>query len=97
MPARQRDHRDPTADRGDLRTELPEQRREIQRLRMENEILREAAEKLIHHAPERERFAFIHERRDRFSAKLLCRILVTDGANYRALGAQPPEAPWPRA
>jgi hypothetical protein len=34
MPARQRDHRDPTADKGRLRTELREQRREIQRLRM---------------------------------------------------------------
>ncbi|HZU47684.1 MAG TPA: IS3 family transposase [Mycobacterium sp.] len=38
----------------------------------------------MHHAPARERFTFIHERRDRFSAKLLCRVLLTDGANYRA-------------
>jgi transposase InsO family protein len=48
------------------------------------EILREAAEPLIHHAPARERFAFVHALRGRFSAKLLCRVLVTDGANYRA-------------
>jgi len=39
---------------------------------------------LIHRASARERFAFIHQRRARFSAKLLCRVLVTDGANYRA-------------
>ena len=39
---------------------------------------------MIHHAPARERFAFIHALRDRFSAKLLCRVLVTDAANYRA-------------
>jgi hypothetical protein len=64
MPARRRDHRDPTAAIGDLRTELREQRREIQRLRMGNEILREAAEPLIHHAPARDRFAFIQPLRD---------------------------------
>jgi hypothetical protein len=39
---------------------------------------------LIHHAAAGVRFAFIHQRRDRFSAKLLCRVLVTDSANYRA-------------
>ena len=55
MPARRRDHRDLTAAIGRLRTELRAQQREIQRLRAENEILREAAEPLIHHAPARER------------------------------------------
>ena len=53
-------------------------------LRRDNEILREAAEPLIHCAPARERFAFIHARRGRFGATLLCRVLVADGANYRA-------------
>lgn len=65
------------------REELRRSRRENRHLRLENQVLREAAESLIH-APARERFAFIHQRRDRFSAKLLCRVLVTDGANYRA-------------
>ena len=27
---------------------------------------------------------FIHARRDRFGVKLLCRVLVADGADYRA-------------
>jgi len=58
--------------------------RENRMLRRENQVLREAAEPLIHRAPAGERFAFIHQRRDRFSAKLLCRVLVTDGASYRA-------------
>jgi hypothetical protein len=55
------------------REELRRSRRENRNLRRENQVLREAAEPLIHHAPARERFTFIHERRDRFSAKLLCR------------------------
>lgn len=66
------------------RKELRHTRRENRNLRLENQVLREAAEPLIHHAPARDRFAFIHQRRDRFTAKLLCRVLVTDGANYRA-------------
>jgi len=66
------------------REELRRSRRENRNLRRENQVLRGAAEPLIHDAPARERFTFIHERRDRFSAKLLCRVLVTDGANYRA-------------
>lgn len=53
-------------------------------LRRENQVLREVAEPLIRRAPAGERVAFIHQRRDRFSAKMLCRVLVTDGANYRA-------------
>jgi putative transposase len=48
------------------------------------EILRDAAAPLIHHAPAHERFTFVHARRDRFSLKQLCRILLTDRAHYRA-------------
>jgi putative transposase len=84
MPARRSDHRDLTATIGYLRVELREQRREIQRLRAENEVLREAAEPLIHHAPARERFAFVHRLRGRFGVRWLCRILVTDHGNYFA-------------
>ena len=57
-------------------------RRENRDLRRENEVLREAAEPLIHQAAARERFAFIYVRRDRFSVRLLCRVLVTDRCNY---------------
>jgi len=49
-----------------LREELRRCTREVRNLRGENEILREAAEPLIHDAPARERFAFIDERRGRF-------------------------------
>jgi putative transposase len=63
------------------REELHRSRREIQRLHVENEVLREAAEPLIHQAVARERFEFIHARRDRFSVKQLCRVLVTDRGN----------------
>jgi transposase InsO family protein len=84
MPAHRRDQRDLTAAIGRLRTELREQQREIQRLRVENEILREAAEPLIHHAAARERFAFIHRLRARFGIRRLCRMLVTDHSNYHA-------------
>jgi len=68
-----------------LREEVRRCRREIRNLHRENEILREAAEPLICGAAARERFAFIHVHRDRFSVKLLCGVLVTDGGNYRAL------------
>ena len=84
MPARRRDQRDPTVDKGRVRTELREQQREIQRLRRENEILREAAEPLIHHAPACERFAFTHRLRGRFGIRRLCRILLTDHSDYHA-------------
>jgi hypothetical protein len=67
-----------------VREELRRSRSENRVLRHENQILREAAEPLIHCAPAGECFAFIHQRRGRFSARLLCRVLVTDGANYRA-------------
>jgi putative transposase len=83
MPRRS-SRRDFVAGLAELREDLRRREREVRVLRRENEILREAAEQLIHHAPARERFAFIHARRGRFSAKLLCRVLVTDGANYRA-------------
>lgn len=67
-----------------LRSELRCCVREIEDLRIENEILRDAAAPLIHHAPAGERFAFVHARRGRFGVKRLCRVLVTDGGNYRA-------------
>jgi putative transposase len=67
-----------------LRAELRHGRREIERLRMEIEILRDAAEPLIHQAPARERFAFIHARRERYSVNRLCQVLVTDRCNYHA-------------
>ena len=75
---------DLAASIGHLRAELREQRREIQRLRVETEILREAAGALIHHARSRERFAFVHRLRDRFGIRRLCRILVTDHSYYHA-------------
>ena len=84
MSTRRRDHHDLTATVGSLRAELRAHRHEIQRLRVENEILREAAEPLIHHAPARERFAFVHRLRTRFGIRRLCRILVTDHSNYYA-------------
>ena len=69
-----------------LREEVRRCRHEIENLQNENEILREAAEPLIYQAAARERFAFIRTRRDRFSVKLLCQVLATDGGNYRAWG-----------
>ena len=65
-----------------MRDELRQQRRAVKRLRVENEILREAAEPLIHHAPARERFAFVHARRGRFSSYRMCQVLATDSCNY---------------
>lgn len=65
-----------------LRSEARRYRREIQRLRVDNEILREAAEPLIHHAPARERFAFVERLRDRFSVKRLCRVTATDRGSF---------------
>jgi transposase InsO family protein len=66
------------------RAELRRREREIGNLRRENEILREAAEPLIHYAAARDRFAFIHARRARFGVKRLCRALVADSGNYFA-------------
>jgi hypothetical protein len=65
-----------------MRSEAHRHRREIQQLRVENEILREAAQPLIHHAPARERFAFIDRLRDRFSVKRLCRVTITDRGSF---------------
>ena len=65
-----------------MRNEVRHHRREIQRLRLENEILREAAQPLFHHSPARERFAFIDRLRDRFGVKRLCRITVTDRGSF---------------
>lgn len=67
-----------------LRAELRGSRAENHRLRSENAILREAAQPLIHEAAARERFVFIHARRDRFSARRLCNVLLTDRCNYLA-------------
>ena len=66
----------------ELRAEARRLRRELDWLRLENEVLNEAAQPLIHQAPAHERFAFIHRLRHRFTVKLLCRILVTDRSNY---------------
>ena len=66
-----------------LRGELRRCTREVEDLRIEKEILRDAAAPLIHLASAGERFAFVHARRGRFGVKRLCRLLVTDGGNYR--------------
>lgn len=79
-----RSRRDRLVSLTQLRDELCRVERELAELRVENEILREAAEPLIHHARGRERFAFIDERRGRFGIRLLCRVLVTDPGNYYA-------------
>lgn len=72
-----------------MRSEARRHRREIQHPRVENEVLREAAHPLIHHAPARERFAFIDRLRDRFSVKRLCRVTITDrGSFYSWVRAQ---------
>jgi hypothetical protein len=76
--------RDLTAALAQAHGELRRREREIQNLRRENEILREAAQPLIHHAAARDRFAFIDAHRARFGVKRLCRALVTDSGNYFA-------------
>jgi len=76
------DHRELVAVNAELRAEVRRLRRELEWLRIENEVLHEAAAPLIHQAPARERFAFIHRLRGRFTVKRLCRILVTDRSNY---------------
>ena len=83
MPRRP-SHRDLSAAVAELREQLRRSERENRYLRRENEVLREAAAPLIHHASARERFAFIDACRSRFGVKFLCRVLTTDGANYRA-------------
>jgi hypothetical protein len=76
------DRRELVTVNAELRAEMRRLRRELEWLRIENEVLHEAAAPLIHQAPARERFAFIHRLRDRFMVKRLCRILVTDRCNY---------------
>lgn len=74
--------RDLVAALAQAREDLHRSRREIRDLRRENEVLWQAAAPLVHQSAARERFAFIHARRDRFSVKLLCRVLVIDRGNY---------------
>jgi putative transposase len=89
MYASRLSRRDLEAVVSQLRSEVRRFQREVQHLRIENEILREAAEPLIHRAPARERFEFVHQLRDRFSVKRLCRILITDrGSFYGWIRAQ---------
>ena len=73
MPRRQ-SHSELVVEIARLRAELRDSRRDVRHLRIENEILRDAAEPLIHHAPARERFVFIHAHRDRFS---ILRVPIT--------------------
>ena len=82
MSAVRPSRRDLEAVIAQVRDELRRQRCEVKRLRVENEILREAAESLIHHAPSRERFASVHARRGRFSVYRMCQVLATDSCNY---------------
>jgi transposase InsO family protein len=82
MYARRPSRRELEATVAQLRSEVRQHRREINNLRSENEVLREAAEPLIHRAPARERFAFIDQLRGRFSVKRLCRILATDRGSF---------------
>jgi putative transposase len=82
MSAVRPSRRDLEAVIAQLRDELRQQRREVKQLRVENEILREAAEPLIHHAPARECFAFVHARRGRFSVYRMCQVLATDSGKY---------------
>jgi hypothetical protein len=67
----------------DVRGQLRRHERDLQTLRQEADVLREAAETLILHAPARERFAFVHELRDRFQGRWICRIIATDHSGYR--------------
>jgi hypothetical protein len=77
-------HRELSGIVAGLRAGLRHCRRELERVRVEDDVLREAAAPLIHGASARERFAFIHARRGRFGLRRLCRILVADSANYQA-------------
>lgn len=57
-----------------------------QRLSLHNQGAAKSTQTLssgsIHHAPARERFAFINRLRDRFSVKRLCRVTVTDRGSF---------------
>jgi hypothetical protein len=76
------DHRGLVAVNAGLRAGVRRLRRELEWLRFENEVLREAAALLIRRAPGRERFAVIHRVRGRFAVERLCRILVTGRCSY---------------
>ena len=83
------DHRESDTTEADLvaaaaqlRAQLRRPQDENRNLRRENDVLREAAAPLIHGAPARERCAFIDSHRSQFSAKPLCRVLVTDRGSY---------------
>jgi hypothetical protein len=84
------DRRALAAANAQLRAELQQHHRELERLRVENEILREATEPLIHRAPAGGSFAFIQRLRGRFSVKQLCRIMVTDRGSFYAWVRDPP-------
>jgi hypothetical protein len=77
-------HQELATAEAQLRVELRRLRSELEQVRTDREILWEAAGPLIHLAPARERFAFIHAHRDQFSVRRLCRVLITDRSNYRA-------------
>lgn len=84
MSSRRASRRDLEVALADARGQLRRHERELRSLRVEADVLREAAEILIHHAPARERFAFIHTLRDRFTVRRICRIIATDRAGYFA-------------
>jgi putative transposase len=75
-------HRESGIAISSLQAELRRCRRELERLRVEDEILREAAEPC---APARERFTFVQRLRDRFSVK---RLGTDPGSFYAWVRAQ---------
>ena len=82
LVSRRLDHRELVAVNAELRAEVRRLHRELGRLQVENEVLHEAAQPLIHQVAAHERFAFVHRLRNRFAVKRLCRILVIDRSNY---------------
>jgi hypothetical protein len=87
--SRRLDRRELVAVNAELRAELLRLRRELDRLRVENEVLNEAAAALIHQAPAHERFVFIHRLRSRFTVKRLCRILGDGSQQLLSVGQGP--------
>ena len=83
MP-RRTSRRDLEAALADAREQLRRHERELRTLREEADVLREAAKTLIHHAPARECFSFVHELRERFPVRRICRIIATDHSSYFA-------------
>nr|WP_307846203.1 IS3 family transposase [Actinospica durhamensis] len=84
MPSRRASRRDLEAALADARGQLRRQEHELRDLREEADLGRKSAETLIHHAPARERFTFIHTLRNRFAVRRICRIIATDHAGYFA-------------